>query len=145
MRRLQNKSGFTTMELIIVIGAILALSAFFLPRLTRFQSQANVSKATLQLQDIKTQLMFYRQTMGQYPKSSEGGLERLIKAPQPKGSWGGPYVDEKQLLDPWRNEIKYMSPPAPQDKAYGAFTLKSFGPDGEESEDDITVGERDVN
>ena len=81
--------------------------------------------------------------MEKYPSTREGGLELLWKLPKPRGKWDGPYLTSFPPKDGWANEIEYDSPPMRR-KELGKYELISFGPDGQESDDDIIVGEKEL-
>ena len=71
--------------------------------------------------------------VGNYP-STEEGLEALTKKPSDDATnWQGPYV--KRLSDdPWGNPYQYAFPGEQNPDTYDIW---SWGPDGQESEDDI--------
>lgn len=135
-----HSKGFSLIEIIAVLAIIGGLLAFLLPRITRQIKQASIKQTRLVMQNLKGQLSLYRQDMGQYPKSREGGLDLLINAPKPKGNWTGPYIDARPL-DSWDTEIEYNCPP--NNKESGAYELISYGPDRVPSDDDIIMGEKD--
>jgi general secretion pathway protein G len=59
----------------------------------------------------------YHLNTGQYPKT----LNDLIKCPAGlENVWAGPYLKEKQLIDPWGYEYKYEL----------GYRLLSYGKDG---------------
>ena len=61
---------------------------------------------------------------GRYPAS----LEELIEPPaELEDKWDGPYLLQRQLLDPWGNKYIYV----PEGKVnVGSFDLISYGADG---------------
>ena len=68
---------------------------------------------------IESAIGAYLLNTGQYPTS----LDDLISSPGLSG-WVGPYLDEKQLYDPWDRLFIY--------KRYSdTYQLKSYGADGE--------------
>lgn len=82
-------------------------------------------------------LELYRSHVGTYP-SNDVGLNALITAPEidnATGKWNGPYADTDQLfVDPWGNPLYY----AVED---GVINLRSLGPDGLISKDDMIASE----
>ena len=138
----KQPAGFTLIEIMIVIAFIAGLLAYFGQRFMHFGERAKINQTKLQLEDIRSALNLYRQDMGKYPLSREGGLDNLMKTPRPKGRWSGPYLTEKQIKDPWGHDIQYFAPP--RDKAYGAYQVISYGTDGEESDDDIELAEKEI-
>jgi type II secretion system protein G len=72
----------------------------------------------------------YKWDCGEYPPESNGLMALVFKYDNPK--WNGPYVNFLRS-DPWRRPYLY--------RLQGTgFVLKSLGPDGVESADDIEVG-----
>jgi type II secretion system protein G len=84
-------------------------------------------------------LFAYRCHTGQYP-SQQQALRALVERPndiQPPGLWQGAYSPEIFLVDPWGKPYEYRWLDGPQ----LLFDLRSLGPDGTESDDDITLAQ----
>ena len=130
----QASSGFTLIELMLVVIIIGALVAMVLPRLAGRTEQARVSAAKADINsNIATGLKLYELDNGGYPPGDQG-LDALIARPGNAKNWNGPYI-EKKPIDPWGKEYKYQSPGThrPQD-----YDLYSLGKDGQVSGDDVT-------
>jgi type II secretion system protein G len=93
-------------------------------------------------------LFFYASHTGTWPTTEEG-LRALIERPQNPAvaaKWLGEYIptdipDADQLfIDPWGKAYVYRQTPDGEKP----FELKSLGPDGVESEDDISYTAFDV-
>ncbi len=83
---------------------------------------------------FKTPLRAYKIHIGQFPTTAEG-LLALVDDFGTEG-WRGPYIErETHLKDPWGRPFRYRFPGV---KNHGWYDLYSLGPDGIESEDDIT-------
>ena len=133
-----GRNAFTLIELMLVIVIIGSLAAMVVPRLaTRLKSsQTDIARA-----DIKGNLslalrLYAVDNNGDYP-TSEQGLEALLAkptSPPVPENWKGPYLEQKPV-DPWKHPYVYRYPGShpPYD-----YDLLSLGPDGKESEDDIT-------
>ncbi len=93
----------------------------------------------LQMLYLITVLELYRLHVGTYP-SVENNLDALIHQPavlEATGEWRGPYVDSiTAILDPWGNQFYYAI------DERGKIDLRSLGPDGMVSEDDISAQEQ---
>lgn len=133
----QNKSkarlsAFTLIELMLVVIIIGALVAMVMPRLTGRGEQARMAAAKADIgANIATALKLYELDNGGFP-STEEGLAALLARPSSANNWRGPYL-EKNPLDPWGKEYKYVSPG--QHRA--DYDLFSQGKDGVESTDDV--------
>ncbi len=91
--------------------------------------------------DYKEQMLYlllalqvYRLHVGSFP-SEDDNLHALIAKPEiieTTGEWDGPYIeDEKVLQDPWGQDFSYRL------EDDGTVDLRSLGPDGVRSEDDL--------
>ena len=126
----QSKSGFTLIELMIVVIIIAALAAMVAPNLIGRSDEAKAKIAQGDLASLKTVLNLYRLDKGSYP-TSEQGLDVLLVSP---GAGREPYL-EKAALDPWQRKYLYRYPGTHRPSSYD---LSSTGADGKEgSEDDI--------
>jgi len=133
--RFANKlnSGFTLIEIMLVVVIIGTLVAMVVPRLVGRSEQARVAAAQADIRsNIATALRLYELDNGNFPSTAEG-LKALLVNPGSAGNWSGPYL-EMPPLDPWGKEYKYKSP---GDHRQADYDLSSLGKDGTESADDI--------
>ena len=130
------RTGFTLLEILIAIALLAAIAGLLIANLDRILGGGKKEVARIFVNEtLETPLLSYRVNMGNYP-TTEQGLEALIKAPaENAANWEGPYLKKKIPQDPWGNPYQYKSP---GDKNKDTYDLWSFGPDGTESEDDIT-------
>lgn len=127
------KTGFTLIELMLVVIIIGALVAMVMPRLTGRGEQARSSAAKADIQsNIATGLKLYELDNGNFPTTDEG-LNALFNKPASANNWNGPYL-EKRPIDPWGREYKYK---CPGEHRSADYDLHSLGKDGTESADDI--------
>ena len=124
-------SGFTLIELMLVVIIIGALVAMVMPRLAGRGEQARVAAAKADIQaNIATALKLYELDNGNFPSTAEG-LNALLAKPSSTGNWNGPYL-EKRPVDPWGKEYKYKYP-----GEHGRdYDLYSQGKDGQEGNAD---------
>jgi len=116
-------SGFTLIELIVVIALVAVLAAVVAPNLLGKASDANRKSAGIQLEKIANTIELYRLETGRYPET----MMDLIKQPQGLERWNGPYVRKlSQLKDPWGNELVIQRP-----GQNGPFDVISYGGDGQ--------------
>tara|TARA_B110000467_G_C18144558_1_gene380692 strand:- start:2 stop:412 length:411 start_codon:yes stop_codon:yes gene_type:complete len=126
-------SGFTLVELLIVMVILGLLSAIVAPRMFSKVSSAKVGTAKAQMQVITTALDSYRLDIGYYPEN----LDQLLSSDDE--SWDGPYFPQAIPLDPWKNTYQYSR--TKNEKTGEGFSLKSLGrdkkPGGEGEDQDV--------
>ena len=129
--RRRRRAGFTLIEImlvVVIIGILAGVAA------VRFggqvgKGQTNACKASLHA--IAMALSLYELDNGSFPTSLQGLLASQGNTPH----WDGPYLEDPELpVDPWLNQFKYVYPSSRGAKFYD---LRSMGPDGVESADDI--------
>jgi general secretion pathway protein G len=134
MRRHENKesseSGFTLIELMVVVVIIGILAGLIVPRIMGSDDKAREAKAKMQIESIETALKLYKLDNGAYP-TTEQGLKALVEPPTagnlPKSWRQGGYLEKGRIpKDPWGNEFVYVSP-----GSHGDFDISSLGADGE--------------
>jgi len=133
-RPLTSQSGFTLIELavvILLIGGIVALAA---NNIVGAKNKSNYKLAQTQLNLLVQKVSEYQSDVGSLPES----MEALVKAPSNADGWLGPYTNEKQLKDPWGIAIEFRNPGTDAD-----FELVSLAADkkagGEGVDKDIVV------
>jgi len=133
--QVRNLSGFTLIEIMLVVIIIAALAAMVVPRLTGRSEQAKKSIAKADIEThLATALKLYELDNGNFPTTSQG-LEALSQKPSSSPvpeNWNGPYV-EKSPLDPWGRPYLYESP----GKHRPDYDLYSKGKDAGSEKDDI--------
>ena len=133
---MKKNTGFTLIELMLVVIIIGVLGAMVLPRLAGRSEQAKIAVAKSDINaNLAVGLDLYELDNGRYP-STEQGLNSLLSKPSDfsEGSnWNGPYL-KKEPKDPWGKPYQYKYPASHEGSD---FDLYSFGPDGIESADDI--------
>lgn len=112
-------SGFTLMELLIVMAILAMLAALVGPALFGNLGRGQRSAAQAQITQLTTALDTYRLDINQYPRTLEG----LVENDTGRDLWDGPYLRGEVPLDPWGNEYQYE--PQGDD-----FNLLSYGADG---------------
>lgn len=119
-----RQSGFTLIEIMVVVVIIGLLATLILPNILGRQDQALQVKAQADIRTISGQLSLYKLDNFSYPSTSEG-VQALVSNPGGKSSWRG-YLD-KLPTDPWDNAYQYLSPGQKNPKT---FDLWSYGSDG---------------
>jgi general secretion pathway protein G len=129
--KIRGNSGFTLIEILLVVVIIGILAALAAPRLGGRVQEAQINAAKSDVQAIGTALKLYELDNGQFPAS----LQALVSKPGGANNWRGPYFEKNSVpLDPWKNPYQYSHPGQQNSHSYD---LKSLGPDGVDSGDDI--------
>ncbi|MFH1779501.1 MAG: type II secretion system major pseudopilin GspG [Candidatus Omnitrophota bacterium] len=116
-----TKSGFTFVEILLVVVIIGILASMVLPRFVGRSEQARQAAASADINaSIATALDMFELDNGQYPDK----LEDLMTKPGYTTIWNGPYLTKKPI-DPWRRA--YIYKPTTDKKDY---ELISYGKDG---------------
>jgi general secretion pathway protein G len=129
MKHIKNntESGFTLLELLVVLGIIAMLAGIVGPQVMKHMGESKTKAAKVQIEDLAATLDMYKLDLGSYPTSEEG-LKALIESPEGAKRWNGPYLSKSKIpIDPWQNEYHYVSP-----GEHGKFDLFTFGADGKE-------------
>ena len=120
-----RQSGFTLLELLVVMVIIGLLVGYVGPRYFSQVGKSEIKAARAQINALEKALDMYRLDTGHYP-SSELGLKALNEQPANETRWSGPYLSKGIPPDPWGNAYLYRIP-----GANGAdYDLYSFGNDG---------------
>lgn len=122
-----KQSGFTLIEIMVVVVIIGILASVVVPRIMDNPDKARTAKAKNDIQALGSALDIYRLDNYIYPTTDQG-LEALVTepttAPQPPNWKSGGYI-KKLLADPWGNEYLYLSP-----GEHGEIDIYSLGADG---------------
>lgn len=135
MKNKTSNSGFTLIEILVVLVIIGLLAGLVGPKLFTKVDSSKVQTAKTQVKMFKGALETLRLDIGRFPLKSEG-LALLNAAPtdeKVRSRWHGPYLDEELPLDPWGNPYQYSIPGANNQP----FALYSLGADGKRGGDDF--------
>jgi general secretion pathway protein G len=122
---LRLSSGFTLLELLVVIVIIGLLAGLVAPRYFDQVGKSNTKIARAQIDSLEKALDQYRLDVGTYP-TTEQGLTALNTRPQNLERWAGPYLKKNVPLDPWGGRYVYKAP-----GDHGEYDLTSLGSDGQ--------------
>ncbi|MGH7669477.1 MAG: type II secretion system major pseudopilin GspG, partial [Gemmatimonadaceae bacterium] len=133
-------SGFTLIELMVVIVVIAILATLVAPNIFQHVGAAKSATAKSQIEMLGTALDAYRLDNGHYPTSQQG-LDALWTMPtvDPPTNWRGPYLRKPVPPDPWGNAYMYLSPGQVNPTGYDLLTYGADAKPGGTGEDaDIT-------
>lgn len=122
---LRDGSGFTLLELLVVVAIIGLLAAYVGPKYFGQLGKSEQALARAQLESFHRALASYRLDVGAFP-TTEQGLAALLTPPPGVTRWHGPYLSKAVPPDPWGQAYVYRSP-APK----GDYDLLSLGKDGQ--------------
>lgn len=121
-----RQSGFTLLELLVVIVIIGLLAAYVGPKYFSQLGKSEVTVARAQIDAFDKALDTFRLDAGRYPTTEEG-LNALMTAPPALAAkWNGPYLKKGVPLDPWGHAYQYRAP-----GSKGDYEIVSLGKDGQ--------------
>lgn len=127
MRRGSRTSGFTLIEIMVVVVIIAILAALIVPKVMSRPDEARIVAARHDVATLMQALKLYRLDNLRYP-TTEQGLTALVARPTagpPPANWkAGGYL-ERLPKDPWGNPYQYLNP-----GLRGEIDVFSFGADG---------------
>lgn len=142
MKNRHGQSGFTLIEIMVVVVIIGILIGLVAPNILGRVDKARVTAAKADIATLEQALEMYRLDNHSYP-STDQGLEALVSKPsgEPEAKNWNPegYLKKSKLpADPWGDPYQYVSPG--QDRR--PYDLYSFGADGREGGDgyDADIG-----
>ncbi len=120
------QSGFTLIEIMIVVVIIGILASVIVPRIMENPGKARIAKAKNDIRTLESALEIYKLDNYVYPTTDQG-LEALVSkstTPPVPANWNkGGYI--KQLrTDPWGNAYLYLNP-----GIHGEIDIYSLGAD----------------
>ncbi len=126
-RGLPRFTGFTLIEVMVVIAILAILAALIVPKVMSRPDEARVVAARQDIAALMQALKLYRLDSKRYP-TTEQGLQALVakptQAPVPDNWKAGGYV-ERLPMDPWGKPYQYLNP-----GLHGEIDVFSYGADG---------------
>jgi len=123
-----RQSGFTLIEIMVVVVILGILAAIIVPKVMSRPDQARVVKAKQDVRALEAALNAYKLDNFHYP-STDQGLEALVHKPSgnpPAKNWrDGGYINHLPK-DPWGNPYHYLNP-----GQHGTIDIWSDGADGQ--------------
>ena len=131
-----RESGFTIVEMLVVLAIIGLIMGLVGPRVLTMLAESKVKTARIQMENIAASLDVFYLDNGRYPTSGEG-LAALMQRPGDAAVWAGPYLKGSGVpADPWGHAYAYKAP-----GASAPFDLSSAGPEGRDSSRVARIGD----
>ena len=153
----KRRSGFTIIELIVVMTIILILAGLITGAAQQAKQRAMIAKARSMIAALETALGMYQSDIGSYPASGIGNLYTGLTSSSglstaAAANWAGPYmnfqtneVSGTNRLDSWGIAYHYTNPGATTHNFGNYIDIWSNGPnkaDNSGASDDITNWKR---
>jgi general secretion pathway protein G len=134
---MRRRSGFTLLELVVVIIVLGLLAGIVAPQIIGRLSEAKSTTARTQVELLSVALDGYRLDNGSYPTTEQGLAalrEKPTRSPVP-ANWRGPYLRKDVPLDPWGRAYLYRAPGERNSSGFDVLSLGRDGKAGGEGED----------
>jgi len=122
----KNETGFTLMELMVVIVIIGVLAAIAVPSMSKQVDKAKAKRAMVEIKAMKTAIDVYKAEKGSYPTTAQ--VKDALE------DYGINWSDS--FKDPWERPYVYSTD---VNTAPSAYKIVSYGPDG-----GITAGDDNI-
>lgn len=123
----RRDSGFSLLELMVVVVILSVLALVIVPRVIDRPDQARVARAQSDIAAISSAVNLYRLDNFRYP-TTEQGLAALVNRPSSDPvppNWAENGYMDRMPVDPWGNPYQYLEP-----GVHGDFDVFSYGADG---------------
>lgn len=147
MTRTPSQSGFTLLEILVVVLIITILATIVGVNVAQRPGEARRVAAEAQIRTFKTALNLYRMDNMVFPTQRQGLQALCVPSedpPQPRRFADGGYLESPAVpRDPWDNDYVYLVP-GPAGYPYEIISYGADGePDGEGEAADISSADLD--
>ncbi|MGE5625741.1 MAG: type II secretion system major pseudopilin GspG [Bacillota bacterium] len=135
MQTRKTQSGFTLIEIMVVVVILGILASIIIPKIMDKPDEARIVKAKQDIRVLESTLDMYKLDNYVYPTTDQG-LQALVAKPSgdPQPPHWKQYID-RLPLDPWGHPYQYLSPGAHG----GAVDIWSNGADGQAGGDGVNA------
>ncbi|MDN3700525.1 type II secretion system major pseudopilin GspG [Vibrio artabrorum] len=133
--KMKKQSGFTLLEVMVVVVILGILASFVVPNLLGNKEKADQQKAITDIVALENALDMYKLDNSVYPTTDQG-LDALVSkpsSPEPRNYRDGGYI-KRLPNDPWGNEYQFLSP-----GDNGTIDIFTLGADGQEGGEGIAA------
>ncbi len=132
------RSGFTLLELLIVLAIIVSLAAMVAPNLIGSQQDAKIDKTSADIRNIETAVKVKSiKKGGTYDAGGSEVIDMLSESYEHNGKQQKPVMEDFRNQDEWGNPFQYSFDSGSDTKP----RIWSFGPNGQDDNgegDDIS-------
>ena len=131
MEKKTKHSGFTLIEVMVVIVILAIMAGLVVPKVVGQGDKARVKTTETALATTSNAIDMFKVDNGRYPTTQEG-LNALTTPPQgAKNFPEGGYLKGGFPKDGWDNELQYVQPGS-EGRTYDLFSLGADGQEGGE-------------
>lgn len=118
-------SGFTLIEVMVVVVILGILASIIVPKIMDKPDEARIVKAKQDIRAVQSALEMYKLDNYVYPTTDQG-LQALVEKPStdPAPPHWKQYLD-RIPIDPWDRPYQYLNP-----GVHGTVDIWSYGPNG---------------
>ena len=129
---IRRSSGFSVMEMLIVLFIIGLILSMVGPRIAKVLMKGNETATETTLRAIKNAIIEYQMDVGTYPKT----LQHLVQNVDNNPKWKGSYLEGQSDVpaDKWGNALEYHQPPTIFTKEFKFFEIISYGANGRDAD-----------
>lgn len=124
MQRWRDDSGFTLIEIMVVVFILGLLVTLVAPKIIGRTDEARRTKALADIKGIEEALHLFKLDNGFYPSTGQG-IQALVQCPPAAKNCNPDGYLDKLPTDPWGNPYAYFGDGQ-------EFIIKSYGADGQE-------------
>lgn len=92
-----HQQGFSLIEMLLVLGIIAFIATMLATNIFKSKGKADVKAAQAGVRKVATAVDQFYLDSGTIPAK----IDELVTRPGNAANWGGPYLNESQLKDPW--------------------------------------------
>lgn len=134
IKRLHKQSGFTLIEVMVVIVILGVLAALVVPNVMGKVDSSKIKTTEITLSTVAKELDAFKMDNNRYPNTQDGGLEALVTQPANVKNYPvGGYL-KKYPKDSWDNDLQYVSPGS-DGRPYDLYSLGANSKEGGEGAD----------
>jgi general secretion pathway protein G len=128
-----HQQGFSLIEMLLVLGIIAFIATMLATNIFTSKGKADVKAAQAGVRKVATAVDQFYLDSGTLPSK----IEELVTRPGNAANWGGPYLNESQIKDPW-GTVYTIKVPGEGGQPYAVISLGSDkAPGGKDTAADI--------